>query len=76
MVVQAMPGAAIMRRTDDRLYVRFTGRWLGFVDDAECWADGSGAVQRRPTSRLGRRDFGVKRACIEQLRARLPSPAG
>ena len=73
--VQAMPGAVIVRRTDDYLYARFTSRWLGFVDDAEFWADGSGAVQLRSASRIGRGDFGVNRARIEQLRARLASPS-
>lgn len=69
--VQALPGAAIVTRSDDYLYVRFTTPWLGFVDDAEFWADGSGAVQLRSASRIGRQDFDVNRARIEQLRARL-----
>jgi uncharacterized protein (DUF1499 family) len=69
--VATLPGAAIVTRRDDYLYVRFTSRWLGFVDDAEFWADGSGEVQLRSASRLGRKDFGVNRARIEQLRGRL-----
>jgi uncharacterized protein (DUF1499 family) len=67
----ALPGAAIAARSDDYLLVRFTTPWLGFVDDAEFWADGSGVVQVRSASRIGRKDFGVNRARIEQLRARL-----
>jgi uncharacterized protein (DUF1499 family) len=56
----------------DYLRVQFTTRWLGFVDDAEFWADpGAGVVQVRSASRLGRRDFGANRARIEALRARL-----
>lgn len=69
--VQALPGATVVTRRDDYLYVQFTTRWLGFVDDAEFWADGSGAVQVRSASRVGSKDFDVNRARIEQLRARL-----
>ena len=73
---QALPGATIVTRRDDYLYVQFTTRWLGFVDDAEFWADGSGAVQLRSASRIGRKDFDVNRTRIEQLRARLASAPG
>ena len=73
--LQAMPGAAIVTRRDDYLYLRFTTRWLGYVDDVEFWADGSGAVQLRSASRIGTGDLGVNRARIEQLRARLSRAA-
>jgi uncharacterized protein (DUF1499 family) len=76
--VQTLPGAAIVTRRDDYLYVQFTTRWLKFVDDAEFWADGSGRVQVRSASRLGESDLGVNRARIEQVRSRLlggPMPA-
>ena len=76
MVVQAMPGAAIVTQRDDYLYVQFTTRWLKFVDDAEFWADGSGVVQVRSASRLGESDLGINRARVEQLRARLQTPSG
>jgi uncharacterized protein (DUF1499 family) len=76
IAVQALPGATIVTRRDDYLLVRFTTRWLGFVDDAEFWADGSGTVQLRSASRIGRQDFDVNRSRIEQLRARLASAAG
>lgn len=69
--VQALPGATLVTRRDDYLYVQFTTRWLGFVDDTEFWTDGSGAVQVRSASRVGRKDFDVNRARIEQLRASL-----
>lgn len=73
--VQALPGATLVTRRDDYLYVQFTTRWLGFVDDTEFWADGSGAVQVRSASRVGRQDFDVNRSRIEQLRARLQGSA-
>ena len=40
----------------------------GFVDDVEFFDDGT-AIQVRSASRLGRRDFGVNRKRVEQLRA-------
>ena len=50
------------------------GRWLGFVDDAEFWADPANRViQVRSASRLGSSDLGVNRARIERIRAALAS---
>jgi uncharacterized protein (DUF1499 family) len=34
-VVQAMPGAEVVTQRDDYLYVRFSTRLMGFVDDAD-----------------------------------------
>jgi uncharacterized protein (DUF1499 family) len=43
-----------------------------FVDDTEFWFDPAAqAVQVRSASRVGRKDFGVNRARIEQIRERL-----
>lgn len=71
-VVEAMPGAAVVTQRDDYLYVRFTTRWLGFVDDAEFWADPARkAIQVRSASRLGASDLGVNRARIERIRTAL-----
>jgi uncharacterized protein (DUF1499 family) len=71
-IVVAMPGATLVTERDDYLYVRFRSRWLGFVDDAEFWFDPAAQVVHvRSASRVGRRDFGVNRARIEAIRARL-----
>jgi uncharacterized protein (DUF1499 family) len=71
MVLQ-MPGARIMQNGPDYLYVQFETRWLKFVDDAEFWADPSrGVIDVRSAARVGRKDFGVNRARIETIRARL-----
>jgi uncharacterized protein (DUF1499 family) len=71
-VVQAMPGAEVVTQRDDYLYVRFTTRWMGFVDDAEFWADPANkAIQLRSASRLGESDLGVNRARIERIRSAL-----
>lgn len=71
-VIDAMPGAVVVAANREYLRVQFTTRWLGFVDDAEFWADAAaGVVQVRSASRLGRRDFDTNRSRIEAIRARL-----
>lgn len=73
-VVQGLPGATVVTQRDDYLYVQFSTRWLGFVDDAEFWADpAAGVIQVRSASRIGRKDFDVNRQRIEAIRARLAS---
>lgn len=74
-LIEAMPGAKIVKTEPDYLYAQFTTRALGFVDDAEFWYDpAAGVIQVRSASRLGRKDFGVNRARIESIRARLAAP--
>jgi uncharacterized protein (DUF1499 family) len=71
-LAEAMPGASVVTANREYLRVQFETRWLGFVDDAEFWAEpGAGVVQVRSASRLGRRDFGTNRARIEAIRAQL-----
>ena len=49
---------------------------MRFVDDVEFWVDpAAGVVQVRSASRVGRKDFGVNRARIENVRARLAAAA-
>ena len=75
LTVQAMPGAEVVTHGADYLYVRFTTRWLGFVDDAEFWADpAQRVIQVRSASRLGASDLGANRARIERIRAALTTP--
>lgn len=71
-LIEAMPGAMVVESRPDYLYVQFTTRWLRFTDDAEFWASpAEGVIHVRSASRRGRKDFGVNRARIEQLRALL-----
>ncbi len=71
-VIGAMEGARIVEQRPDYLYAQFTTRLMRFVDDVEFWFDpAAGAVQVRSSSRVGRKDFGVNRARIEELRQRL-----
>ncbi len=71
-VVEGERSARIVLAEGDYLHAQFTTRWLGFTDDVEFWLDrNAGVIHVRSASRLGRRDFGVNRARIEALRARL-----
>jgi uncharacterized protein (DUF1499 family) len=71
-LIEARGDAQVVESRPDYLRVSFRTRWLGFVDDAEFWADpAAGVIQLRSASRVGRRDFGVNRARIEALRAAL-----
>lgn len=71
-IVQAMPGARVVKSEPDYLYVQFTTRLMKYVDDAEFWFDPAAqVVQVRSASRVGRKDFGVNRARIEAIRAQL-----
>ena len=71
--VEALPRTRIIAADSRYLYAEFRSRLLRYVDDVEFFADG-GLIHVRSASRLGRRDFGVNRNRIEQLR-RLLRPA-
>ena len=66
--VQAMDGTEIIEETADYLYAEFTTKLMGYVDDVEFYADGSGTVQVRSASRLGKSDLGANRTRIETIR--------
>ena len=72
--VLAMPRATIVAQQADYLYAEFRTPLLRYVDDVEFYFDGA-AVQVRSCSRLGRRDFGVNRRRIEEVRRRLMTKA-
>ena len=75
-LIEATPGAQVVRAGPDHLCVQYTTKWLKFVDDAEFWFDPTaGKVQVRSASRLGTSDLGVNRARIEDLRKRLSGGA-
>ena len=74
-LIEATPGAAVVKAEPDYLYVQYTTRWMKFVDDAEFWFDPAAQkVQVRSASRLGESDLGVNRGRIENLRQRLAQP--
>lgn len=66
-VVENMDGARIVEEKPGYLYVQFSSRLMGFVDDVEFHASGK-AIQVRSSSRLGIRDFGVNRKRVEAIR--------
>jgi uncharacterized protein (DUF1499 family) len=67
--VEAMPRATVIRHEGNYLYAEFRSKVMGFVDDVEfAYDEKAGVLHVRSASRLGRRDFGVNRARVEQLR--------
>jgi uncharacterized protein (DUF1499 family) len=71
-VVEGLPGARVVEARDGYLYATFTTRLMKYTDDAEFVLDrAAGVIHVRSASRLGRKDFGVNRARVETIRARL-----
>jgi uncharacterized protein (DUF1499 family) len=70
--VEAMPGTTVITANANYLYAEFRTRIMRYVDDVELYyEERAGVVHVRSASRLGRRDFGVNRNRIEELRSRL-----
>jgi uncharacterized protein (DUF1499 family) len=65
--LRAMPRSTIVEDKGDYLYAEFRSRLLRYVDDVELFFDGQ-VIHVRSCSRLGRRDFGVNRRRVEELR--------
>lgn len=62
----------IVSEQENYLYVEFTSKIMGFVDDVEFHYDPATQVsQVRSASRLGKSDLGVNRKRIEKIRAEL-----
>ena len=70
--VESMPRATVVRHEGNYLYAEFRSKVMGFVDDVEfTYDEKAGELHVRSAARLGRRDFGVNRARVEQLRSRI-----
>lgn len=70
--VESMAGSTVIRHEGNYLYAEYRTKLMRFVDDVEFTYDGkAGVIHVRSSSRLGRRDFGVNRARVEALRARI-----
>lgn len=68
--VESMPRTTVIRHEGNYLYAEFRSRLLGFVDDVEfTYDEKAGLLHVRSASRLGRGDYGVNRARVEQLRS-------
>ena len=67
--VESMPRATVITAAGQYLYAEFRTRLMRYVDDVELYYDErAGLVHVRSASRLGRRDFGVNRKRVEELR--------
>jgi uncharacterized protein (DUF1499 family) len=66
--VDSLPRTRVIAAEENYLYAEFRTRLLRYVDDVELYFDGR-VLQVRSCSRLGRRDFGVNRKRVEDLRA-------
>jgi len=70
--VRGMQGATVIRHEGGYLYAEFRTPIMRFIDDVELVHDEkAGLIHVRSASRLGRRDFGVNRARVEAIRARI-----
>jgi uncharacterized protein (DUF1499 family) len=73
-ILQAMPRTTIVTEDSGYIYAQCSTRLLKFTDDVEFYLDkAAGVIHVRSASRMGRKDFGVNRARIEQIRAALAS---
>ena len=70
--IGGMERATVLRHEANYLYAEFRSKLMGFVDDIEFTHDEkAGVIHVRSASRLGRSDFGVNRARVESLRAKI-----
>jgi len=65
--VESLPRTKVIREDSNYLYAEFRTPLLRYVDDVEFFFDGK-VIHVRSCSRLGRRDFGVNRKRVEELR--------
>ena len=65
--VEAFPRATVIQKDENYLYAEFRTKLMRYVDDVEFFFDGH-VIHVRSCSRLGRRDFGVNRRRVEELR--------
>jgi uncharacterized protein (DUF1499 family) len=72
--VESMTRATVIREEGHYLYAEYKSALLGYVDDVELLLDDKARlVHVRSASRLGRKDFGVNRKRIEELRSLIGS---
>lgn len=71
--IERLPRATVIREAPDYLYAEFRTPLLRYVDDVEFLKAGD-VIHVRSASRLGRRDFGVNRRRVEEIRQLLRNP--
>jgi uncharacterized protein (DUF1499 family) len=68
--VESMRRSTVIAAERNYLYAEYRTALMRYVDDVELYYDErAGLVHVRSASRLGRRDFGVNRKRVEELRA-------
>ena len=71
-VIDGMQRVKVVKSEPNYLYVEFSTKLMGYVDDTEFYLDEkAGMIHVRSASRLGSGDFGVNRERIESIRAKL-----
>jgi uncharacterized protein (DUF1499 family) len=70
-IIRSQPNTTIVTANDEYLYVQYTSKLMGFVDDVEFYRADGGVIQARSASRLGESDLGVNRQRIETIREQL-----
>jgi len=74
--VESMARSTVITAERSYLYAEYRTALLRYVDDLELsYDEAAGLVHVRSASRLGRRDFGVNRRRVEQLRALITKAA-
>jgi uncharacterized protein (DUF1499 family) len=71
--IERLPRVTVILEQPDYLYAEFRTPLMRYVDDVEFLKAG-GVLHVRSASRLGRRDFGVNRKRVEQIRELLRNP--
>jgi uncharacterized protein (DUF1499 family) len=72
--IESMERSTIVHEEPGYAYAEFRSKLLGYVDDVELlYDDNAGVFHVRSASRLGRRDFGVNRKRVEEIRRLLTS---
>lgn len=71
-VIQTQERAKIITEREDYLYVEFSSKLMGFVDDVEFYLNkDKGTIEMRSASRLGESDLGVNRQRLQSIVAKL-----
>ena len=70
-IIESTPRTSIVEERADYLYVEFTSRLIGYVDDVEFYfPPDEQIIHVRSASRLGYSDLGANRKRIETIRAK------
>jgi uncharacterized protein (DUF1499 family) len=69
-ILRNRPRTRIVQESPDGLKAECSSAFFHFVDDVEfVFDDAAGRIEFRSASRLGRKDFGVNRKRMEEIRA-------